>query len=48
VVSRALAKRAEERFASARAMAAALRDTAGYGSDEGPTFVDPSVRGGAA
>jgi len=48
VVTRALAKRAEDRFASARAMATALRDTAGYENIEGPTFVDPSMKGGAA
>jgi serine/threonine protein kinase len=48
VVVRALAKRAEDRFTSARAMADALRDTAGYENVEGPTFVDPSKKGGVA
>jgi serine/threonine protein kinase len=49
VVAKALAKRSRDRFQSARAMAGALRDVTGYGSDEGPTFVDPSIyREGAA
>jgi serine/threonine protein kinase len=49
ILAKALAKRARDRFASARAMADALRDASGYGSDEGPTFVDPSTfREGAA
>lgn len=49
IVSKALSKRGRDRFASARAMADALRDVCGPGNDEGPTFVDPSIyREGAA
>jgi serine/threonine protein kinase len=53
VVLRALAKRQRDRFASARVMAEALRAASDHGSNEGPTYVDPSfsmvtVREGAA